>query len=80
MDKQAYETLKSLITSTVNTFPIEEHRNYIIKEGKAKDIEKRVRWDYFWASTKRQGEFMNTLKGLDDCHIDTALKLIFKTI
>lgn len=54
---------------------IKEHRVAIVKEGKAKDIDMRVRWDVFWA-IKNKPDF----RYLNDAHIDTALKSIMKEL
>ena len=52
----------------------DSQREYIRIEGKAKDIEKRLRWDLFYAA-KLTGFACNTLYSyMHDNHIDTALK------
>ena len=58
---------------------IPAHRDFIRKEGKAKDIEKRLRWDLFYSATRAVG-FPNFYSYLNDDHIDTALRAIMKEI
>ena len=55
------------------------HREFIRKEGKAKDIEKRLRWDLFYAANRAAGS-MDTWRYLQTSHIDTALRAIMKEI
>ena len=80
-----YDRLKSMYTSTdalsKNTFShiqgvyVDEHRRGAIK---AKDIQKRCRWDLFWCvSQDVRGPFMRELyEYLNDDHIDSALRKI----
>jgi len=44
--------------------------------GACRDIEKRLRWDFFWAIPRetRQAMMDNFYTYLDDTHIDTALR------
>lgn len=58
---------------------IPAHREFIRKEGRAKDIEKRLRWDLFYSATRAVG-FPNFYSYLNDDHIDTALRAIMKEI
>lgn len=55
-------------------------RAFITQEGKAKDIEMRLRWDCFHAA-KLDKFACDILYGyVNDDHIDTALKAIMKEI
>lgn len=56
-----------------------KHLNNVIKEGKYKDLDKRMRWDMYWAipSTKRMA-FVDRNKDATDSHIDTLLKYTMK--
>lgn len=58
---------------------IPAHREFIRKEGKAKDIEKRLRWDLFYSVNRAAGS-MDTWVYLQNSHIDTALRAIMKEI
>lgn len=55
---------------------IKPHREYLIKEGKAKDIEKRLRWDMFWATKQTHWVCDNLYSYMNDDHLDTALRHI----
>lgn len=56
---------------------IKDHRAFIVAEGKAQDVEKRLRWDLFWRIYRIDSP---ELDYLNDSHIDTALKSIMKEI
>jgi hypothetical protein len=58
---------------------IPAHREFIRKEGKAKDIEKRLRWDLFYSVNRAAGS-MDMWVYLQNSHIDTALRAIMKEI
>jgi hypothetical protein len=72
-----YNTLKNAIAPLNGHF--EKHREAIIAEGKAKDIEKRLRWDAFHAA-KYGGILSELYSYMNDEHIDTALKKIMLEI
>ena len=56
------------------------HRQFIINEGKAKDVEKRLRHD--WAYYAKISAFIcdNVYTYAEDGHVDTALKNIIKEL
>jgi len=62
------------------------HREFVIKEGKAKDVDMRVRWDAMHAAKiddRPSYRFVCDVlykEGLNDTHIDTALKKIMQEI
>jgi hypothetical protein len=68
-----YTTLKNAIAPLKGHF--EKRRENIIAEGKAKDVEMRLRWDAFHAS-KYGGILSELYSYVNDEHIDTALKKI----
>lgn len=72
-----YTTLKNAIAPLKKHF--EKHRENIIKEGKSKDVEMRLRWDAFHAS-KHGGILSDLYAYANDEHIDTALKKIMLEI
>lgn len=49
-------------------------------EGKAKDIEKRLRWDLSYAAGLTTFFCDNIYKYADDTHIDTALRSVMKQL
>jgi hypothetical protein len=55
---------------------IAAHREFLIREGKAKDLEKRLRWDLLHAARMSQWLCDNIYPYANDDHIDTALKAI----
>ena len=59
---------------------IKSHREYIINENKAKDIEQRLRWDLFWAANLSDYARDVLYPYMNDDHIDTALKTIMKRL
>jgi hypothetical protein len=72
-----YNTLKNAIAPLKEHF--ERHRENIIKEGKSKNIEMRLRWDAFHAA-KYGGILSDLYAYANDEHIDTALKKIMLEI
>lgn len=72
-----YTDLKQAILRNVTK--IAAHREFITKEGKAKDIEKRLRWDLMWAGTTIDWR-TEAYRDLNDSHIDTALRSIMAEI
>jgi hypothetical protein len=63
-----------------NKDKIKDHRKFIINEGKAKDVEKRLRWDLLYYAGLSGWICDNLYSYLDDSHIDTALRYIIKDI
>lgn len=82
MSKQSYNDLKGMIKDKTLDVPISEHRAYLIKEGKAKDIEKRLAWDYGNGCQGGTSFICHLYKAetLNDSHIETALLKIIKEI
>ena len=54
-----------------------DHRQFIVNEGKAKDVEMRLRWDCLWASKVNVSPWYCYL---NDTHIDTALRAIMQEL
>ena len=64
---------------------IAAHRDTVTAEGRAKDIDKRVRWDALYALGRTSALPDNFVCGqlykyLDDTHIDTALRAIMREV
>lgn len=68
---QDYQELKSLLAPL---FPkLAAHREILKQDKRVKDLEKRLRWDWFWAA--KCGNWANKVyKYANDEHIDTALR------
>ena len=62
------------------TGKIQSHREFLIKENKAKDIETRLRWDLFWAARLNDYVRDTLYPYLNDDHINTALKAVMKKL
>lgn len=55
----------------------ERYRRRDIPRGDAvQDIDKRFRWDLYWAAARRTGGLPDSTDGYNDAHIDTALRAI----
>ena len=52
----------------------ESHRVAVVAEGKAKDVDKRVRWDWCWAAGLTRFMCDEVYPYANDTHIDTVLK------
>jgi len=77
-----FRHLSQDIELTLKQFPdvSEEYSNgRFVRSEKVKDLNKRFRWDLFWASTSVS--FRDALSDyLNNDHIDTALRRIVKPI
>jgi hypothetical protein len=60
----------------INAHNIPQYRAFIIEQGKAKDIEMRLRWDLLWLSGLSPWISEHLYPYLNDDHIDTALRSI----
>ena len=79
--KQAhYATLKANIAEIWTQHKNDCHRQSIINEGKARDVEKRLRndWLHFAGLSMWVGD--NLYPYMDDTHIDTALRHIMSDL
>lgn len=69
-----YEHMKAAIAPLMHLVPA--HREFVIAEGKARDVEKRIRWDLCYKAGLSSW-MSSTLYGyVHDSHIDTALRNI----
>ena len=59
---------------------IESFRQRIINENKAKDVEKRLRWDLAYLANLTWWLCDNVYPYAQDDHIDTALRSIMKEL
>ena len=72
-----YSIIRDSILPLASRFPA--HRDFLKSEGKAKDIEKRLRWDAF-RSSGYAGILSELYAYLNDTHIDTALRSVVSEI
>jgi len=76
-----YATLRDAFASIRDR--IASHREAVIAEGRAKDIDKRVRWDALYAlhASLPDNFVCGTLYAyMDDTHLDTALRAIMREV
>ena len=60
---------------------IEEYRRHLISLGTVRDVEKRLRWDLAYDAIGSRWICDNVyLLGMNETHIDTALKQIMRTL
>ena len=80
IETEAYEHMKRQI-ALIGAAKIKAHRQFVINEGKAKDVEKRLRWDlsYYAQLTPFICKEIYS-KGCDDRHVDTALRQIMRDL
>lgn len=55
-------------------------RRFLVSEGKAKDVDKRLRWDMMYDANLTKWVCDNLYSYMDDSHIDTALRSIVKEL
>lgn len=58
----------------------EAHRTFIVNEGKAKDVEKRLRWDWLHYAKLTPYICKHVYSYANDSHIDTALRRIMREL
>ena len=59
----------------------ERYRRREIPRGNlVQDIDKRFRWDLYWAAARQNGGLPDSTNGYNDAHIDTALRAIVKPL
>lgn len=78
MKLEHYYYLKNAMA--INAQYIPQYKAHIAAEGKAKDPEKRLRWDLAYLSGLTPWICENLYPYLNDQHIDTALRSIVKEL
>ena len=78
MKLEHYDFLKDAMQRNAGHIP--QIHAHIVAEGKAKDIEKRLRWDLVYLSGLSHWISDNLYSYLDDTHIDTALRYIMRDL
>jgi hypothetical protein len=76
--QEHYEYMKQAIAPLIGKVPA--HIEYLKAEGKAKDYNKRLRWDLMYAANLSTFVCDNLYNYMDDTHIDTALRAIMKEL
>lgn len=75
MPPELYDVLETRIQAL--SWDIAAYRQRLVREGKSRDVEKRLRWDMMWAAVPSSWVCDNVYNlGMHDVHIDTALKKI----
>ncbi len=71
-----YAALKKCMEANMDE--ASKHREFIVNEGKAKDVDKRLRWDLLWAIPRdvRTPLLDEIYQYANDTNIDTALRSI----
>jgi hypothetical protein len=82
MTSEHYAKLKELYAEQWTLIEHERREDWLRHHTKPKDLQKRLRWDFFWKiHSADRGPLMQELYSyLDDTHIDTALKRIVKEV
>ena len=80
MTQEHYAHVKEAIALVWSNDLDKAERRALRAEGKAKDIEKRLRWDWSYAAKLSPWICVNLYTYLDDTHIDTALKQVMKDL
>ncbi|MAK37154.1 MAG: hypothetical protein CMC15_13460 [Flavobacteriaceae bacterium] len=83
MTKTHFETLRVLIAGLLEQHPdtpIHYSNGNFARANSVKDLNKRYRWDLFYAATRFEKSFRDELTYLQDSHIDTALRNIVTPI
>lgn len=74
MTQTHFDHMKSTIALIWTQEKHDAHRQFIVSEGKSKDVEKRLRWDWTYYAKLSPWICDNLYTYLDDTHINTALK------
>ncbi|WP_353645719.1 hypothetical protein [Mesorhizobium sp. WSM2239] len=75
-----YDHMKAEITKISTPHKLDCHRQFIVNEGKSKDVEKRLRWDMSYYAGLSAWISDNIYPYANDDHIDTALRNIMKEL
>ena len=73
-----YNIMKTAIAKIWTQEKHDYHYQFIINEGKAKDTNKRLRWDWLYYAKLNQFICDEIYLYANNDHIDTALKRIIK--
>ncbi len=71
-----YRHMRDTIQASATAEQVKQHRAFIVAEGKAKNVDKRLRWDLHYRAKLSQYVCDNVYPYADDSHVDTALRHI----
>ena len=75
-----FDHMKNAIAAVWTQEKHSAHRRFIENEGKAKDISKRLRWDWAYYADLSPWICDTLYAYVDDTHIDTALKRVINEL
>ena len=75
-----YLHMQAAIAKVATPEKVSAHRQFIVNEGKAKDVEKRLRWDLSYYSGLTPFICENVYSYANDDHVDTALRQIMREL
>lgn len=76
-----YQHLKNAIRLSHTPERVAAHRAFIVKEGRAKDVDMRLRWDLAYSSPGLSAWISaNIYPYANDDHLDTALRSIMREV
>lgn len=77
---QHYDHMKAEIAKVWRKDKHDDHIKFVVNEGKSKDIDKRVRWDWSYYANLSPWISANVYTYADDTHVDTALRKIIQEL
>jgi hypothetical protein len=75
-----YAYIRDAIGRKYTADQVKAYTARIEREGKAKDVGMRVRWDFMWHSIEPAWVCSKLYPYADDTHIDTALRAIMREL
>lgn len=75
-----YAFIRDAIARKFTAEQVEAYTARIQREGKARDVGKRVRWDFMWHSVEPDFVCRKIYPYANDDHIDTALRAIMREL
>lgn len=75
-----YQHMQTAIAKIATPEKVAAHRQFIVNEGKARDVEKRLRWDLSYYAGLTPFICENVYSYADDGHVDTALRQIMREL
>lgn len=71
-----YDHMKSEIAKVFDRQKHEDHTKFVINEGRSKDVDMRVRWDWSYYANLSPFISKEVYEYANDNHVDTALRRI----
>ena len=78
--REHYDIMKQQIAKIWCKEKHESHFQFVVNEGKAKDIRKRVRWDWSYYANLTPFICEKIYPYANDTHLDTALRSIISEL